>query len=148
MNIRKAELKDSISLSILFDAYRVFYKKESDRKAALTFVEERILQNDSEFFVAETKEGILVGFTQLYPLFSSTRMQKLWLLNDLYVNPEYRGQGISIQLIERAKQLVVDTKACGMFLETEKSNAIGNALYPRAGFSLNTNSNYYEWSIS
>jgi len=45
------------------------------------------------------------------------------------------------------KPLVLETKACGMFLETEKSNLIGNTLYPKTGFVLNTDSNYYEWSV-
>ncbi|TYP77385.1 GNAT family N-acetyltransferase [Aquimarina intermedia] len=148
MNIRKATPDDIIPLSVLFDAYRVFYKKKSDPEAAQNFLKERITQNDSEILVCETAEGILVGFTQLYPLFSSRRMQKLWLLNDLFVDQEYRGQGLSIQLIDRAKQLVGDTNACGMYLETEKSNFIGNALYPRAGFTHNANSNFYEWNAS
>ena len=73
-------------------------------------------------------------------------MQKLWLLNDLFVNPEFRGKGISIQLIDRAKKLVKDTFACAMFLETEKSNIIGNKLYPRTGFKLNEVTHFYEWS--
>ena len=74
-------------------------------------------------------------------------MQKLWLLNDLFVTQSSRGLGISKALIERAKQLVLDTNAAGMFLETEVSNDIGNSLYPSCGFTLNTASNFYEWSL-
>lgn len=74
-------------------------------------------------------------------------MKKFWLLNDLFVAEDQRVKGISISLIEKAKELVKETNACGMFLETEKSNAIGNQLYPRAGFKLNETSNYYEWNF-
>ncbi|WP_317045234.1 GNAT family N-acetyltransferase [Formosa algae] len=81
-------------------------------------------------------------------MFSSTRMEKLWLLNDLFVNPDYRGLGVSVNLIEEAKKLVIHTKACGMFLETSKSNTVGNNLYPKTGFELNNDSNYYEWNAS
>ena len=70
--------------------------------------------------MAENAEHQLVGFVQLYPLFSSTRMEKLWLLNDLFVDPDYRGKGISKGLINKAKELVEESDACGMFLETEK----------------------------
>ncbi len=147
MNYRKAEDKDLDYLSELFDNYRVFYRKKSDIKNAKEFLKERILNKDSEIFVAENSEQKLIGFVQLYPLFSSTRMKKLWLLNDLFVNPEFRKKGISIGLIERAKELVKNSNACGMFLETEKSNLVGNNLYPKTGFALNQGSNFYEWNI-
>ncbi|WP_066222196.1 GNAT family N-acetyltransferase [Formosa haliotis] len=146
MSIRKAVEGDLKCVAELFDAYRVFYEKESDVEGAEHFLAERFKNKDSELFVAQNESGKLIGFVQLYPLFSSTRMQKLWLLNDLFVQPEYRGQGVSVNLIERAKQLVKDTKACGMFLETGKSNEIGNNLYPKTGFILNGGSNYYEWN--
>ena len=147
MNYRNTIPKDLNQLSELFDAYRMFYRKTTDLEGAKTFLKERISNKDSEIFVAETTENKLVGFVQLYPLFSSTRMKKFWLLNDLFVHPESRGKGVSIGLIEKAKAMVVESKACGMFLETEKSNLIGNKLYPKTGFELNTGSNFYEWNV-
>ena len=147
MNYRKAQNKDLDDLSALFDKYRVFYRKEADIERAKDFLAERISSNDSEIFVAENTESQLVGFVQLYPLFSSTRMEKLWLLNDLFVDPDNRGKGVSIGLINKAKELVKKSDACGMFLETEKSNLIGNNLYPKTGFELNKGANFYEWSI-
>lgn len=146
MTIREAVLTDLEPLSKLFDDYRVFYRKESDITATKVFLTERLKNKDSEIFVCETSENILVGFVQLYPLFSSTRMKKLWLLNDLFVNPEFRAKGISVKLIERAKKLVIDTSACAMFLETEKTNLIGNNLYPKTGFELNEDANFYQWN--
>ncbi len=145
MIYRKAEKKDLNMITELFDSYRVFYRKKPDFESAKEFLSKRIENNDSKIFVAENADNILVGFVQLYPLFSSTRMQRLWLLNDLFVNPEFRSKGISVGLIEKAKQLVKKTNACGMFLETEKSNLIGNNLYPKTDFKLNDKSNYYEW---
>lgn len=146
INYRSANINDLEKLTKLFDSYRVFYKKESDIENAQKFLSERLTNNDSKIFVAENSEKLLLGFVQLYPLFSSTRMEKLWLLNDLFVNPEFRSKGISIGLIEKSKELVKETKACGMFLETEKSNLIGNNLYPKTDFVLNEGSNFYEWN--
>ena len=143
--IRAAILSDIPKLSDLFDQYRVFYRKTSDIAAAQQFLEDRLKHKDSVIYVAE-EDGHLVGFTQLYPLFSSTRMQRLWLLNDLFVHPAQRGRGLSLQLLEQAKILCRDTHACGVLLETEKSNTIGNQLYPRAGFQQNEASNFYEWT--
>ena len=147
MRIKKATQKDLKATAKLFNEYRVFYRKESDLKAAKAFIGERLKNKDSKIFVCEDAKGDLLGFVQLYPLFSSTRMKKLWLLNDLFVHPKHRGKGISIKLINKAKKLVKKTKAAGMFLETEKTNAIGNSLYPRAGFSLNEATNFYDWSV-
>lgn len=144
-NTRKATIQDLLQLAELFDQYRVFYHKESDIPAAESFLKERIENNDSEIFVAES-EGELTGFVQLYPLFSSTRMKRYWLLNDLYVNENYRGKGFSKELIEDAKQLAISTNASGVLLETGKSNNIGNQLYPSCGFEIYDEVNFYEWT--
>ncbi|MGE6396450.1 GNAT family N-acetyltransferase [Chryseobacterium scophthalmum] len=144
-NTRKATIQDLPQLTELFDQYRVFYHKESDISAAENFLKQRIENKDSEIFVAES-EGKLTGFVQLYPLFSSTRMKRYWLLNDLYVNKNYRGKGFSKKLIEEAKQLAKSTDASGILLETGKSNDIGNQLYPSCGFEIYDEVNFYEWT--
>jgi GNAT superfamily N-acetyltransferase len=146
MLIRKATAHDLPQLTTLFDGYRVFYGKHSDLAGAKNFLSERLDAGDSEIFVAED-EHILTGFVQLYPLFSSVRMKRLWLLNDLFVSSAFRGKGISVKLIDEAKALCKSTNACGMYLETAKNNNIGNTLYPRSGFVLNDAHNFYDWEV-
>lgn len=146
IEVRKATIEDLNLVVELFDRYRVFYEKESDKEKVERFIFERLKIDDSQIFVAETDNRNLVGFVQLYPVFSSTKMQRLWLLNDLFVNKEYRGKGISKQLIEISKSLCKQTNACGLILETAKTNVIGNELYPKEGFSLDTEHNYYSWN--
>ena len=143
--IRKTTIQDLRQLAELFDQYRIFYHKDSDIPAAEKFLKERIQKQDSEIFVAEN-DGKLVGFVQLYPIFSSTRMKRYWLLNDLYVNENYRGKDFSKQLIEVSKQLAKSTDASGILLETGKSNDIGNQLYPSCGFEMYDSVNFYEWT--
>jgi len=133
-------------LAALFDAYRVFYNKPSDVAGARAFLAERLKKQESVIYLAQTESGIFVGFTQLYPVFSSTRMQRMWILNDLYLNPDYRGKGISKLLIDQAKDLSHATNAAGILLETANDNEIGNKLYPSMGFKLNTNFNFYFWT--
>ncbi len=139
-------MDDLVPLTELFEAYRIFYHKPPDFSGAMGFLQERIGREESVIFVADAGTDGLVGFVQLYPLFSSTRLQRLWLLNDLYVQPEQRGRGISVQLIDRCKQLCTDTNACGLLLETAKDNVIGNQLYPRTGFVPDTGHQYYYWN--
>ena len=143
--IRKATIEDLKFVIELFDNYRVFYEKESDKLKAEEFISERLKLNDSKIFVAETDDRNLVGFVQLYPIFSSTRMQRLWLLNDLFVAKDHRGKGVSKQLIECSKELCKQTNACGLILETAKTNIVGNQLYPKVGFLLDNEHNYYSW---
>lgn len=145
MKTRRATESDIDQLSRLFDDYRIFYENPADIEKAKKFLLERIQNKESEIFVAENGNNELVGFVQLYPLFSSTRMRRLWLLNDLFVNKDFRGQGISVLLINASKELCRETNACGLMLETAKSNIIGNELYPKTGFSLDLEHNYYSW---
>ena len=144
MKVREAKLSDLKNLSVLFNSYRMFYGKKFDLEVAEEFVRSRIEKKDSKIFVCDFNNE-LSGFVQLYPLFSSTRVSKYWLLNDLYVDVNKRGKGFSKLLIERSKELVIESKACGMMLETEKSNDIGNKLYPSTGFKKNELSIFYEW---
>jgi predicted N-acetyltransferase YhbS len=145
MNIRRANINDINAIAVLFDKYRVFYEKKSDINGAEVFLSERLQQNESVIFVAENDNNILTGFVQLYPIFSSTRMRKLWLLNDLFVDEKHRGKGISVLLINESKKLSIATNSCGLILETAKSNAIGNNLYISTAFTLDTEHNYYAW---
>lgn len=73
-------------------------------------------------------------------------MKRLWLLNDLFIQPEHRGKGISVVLINACKELCRNSDSCGMILETSKDNTIGNQLYHKTGFSLDSEHNYYEWA--
>lgn len=145
-NTRKATIDDLSQLAQLFDEYRMFYHKTSDISGAEQFISERLENEDSEIFVVE-EDGKLGGFVQLYPLFSSTRMKRYWLLNDLYVNSNSRGKGYSKVLIEEAKVLCRTSDSCGMYLETGKENMIGNQLYPSVDFKKYDEVNFYEWEI-
>lgn len=148
INIIQATTDHLDILAELFDAYRVFYNKPSDVAGARAFLAERLEYQESTVYLAQAENGVFVGFTQLYPVFSSTRMQRMWILNDLYVNPMHRGKGISKLLIDKAKELARATKAAGILLETAKNNEIGNKLYPSMGFDLNTDFNFYFWTNS
>ncbi|MBO6571144.1 MAG: GNAT family N-acetyltransferase [Balneola sp.] len=147
MIIKKATLADLEEFNELFDGYRVFYEKESDKPASKAFLKERIEQNESVIFISRNNDGVATGFVQLYPLFSSTRMKRFWLLNDLYVDSNFRGQGFSKALIERSKELCYETDACGMMLETAKDNHVGNQLYPATGWGLDKDHNFYTWDV-
>lgn len=132
MHIIKAELQHIPDLIPLFDGYRIFYKQTSDYTKAKTFLTDRIQNNESIIYIAYDNENA-VGFTQLYPLFSSVAMQPMFLLNDLYVEDNYRSQGIGNLLIDKAKKLCKTLNYKGMAIQTAHTNPAQH-LYERLGF--------------
>ena len=104
MDIQKIERHDIELVAGLFDRYRVFYRQPSDLDLARKYLEDRLENHESVVFVALAKKGntsIPVGFTQLYPNYSSVRAARNWILNDLYVETPYRGLGIGAALIKK-----------------------------------------------
>jgi ribosomal protein S18 acetylase RimI-like enzyme len=125
----------------LFDAYRVFYKQNSNTTKAKQFLFERLKNNDSIIFIAYI-ENIAVGFTQLYPLFSSVSMESMFLLNDLYVDANYRGKGIGEALINKAKNHCIENNLKGMTIQTEANNPAQH-LYQRLGFKKDSDLQFF-----
>lgn len=142
---RRATLADAGELAGLFDAYRQFYEQEGDRVAAEHFISDRLLNDESVIFVAEDASRNLVGFAQLYPLFTSVRMRRLWLLNDLYVADAARRTGVASALLDTAQAFGRNDNAAGLLLETHKQNAAARALYEKQGWKLNEATVYYEF---
>ena len=127
----------------LFEAYRIFYGQPADSERSKAFLQERLEKEQSVIYLAKVN-GAPVGFAQCYPIFTSTRCGKMWLLNDLYVEEAHRGKGLSKQLIAECQQLCKATKAAAILIETAKDNLVANKAYPATGFQL-LDHNFYEW---
>lgn len=133
MEIKRITLAEANLVIGLFDKYRVFYKKESDAGLAERFIKTRLGNNESVIFVALDGEQP-VGFTQLYPKYSSVSAVKNWILNDLYVEPEYRKQGVGEALIKTAMDFAKGDGATYVQLETAVDNYTAQNLYEGIGF--------------
>lgn len=134
VHIITATLDHLNDLVPLFDAYCVFYQQPSNPQQARAFLSERFLLRENVMFLAYDDEERALGFTQLYPIFSSVYMQREWLLNDLYVVSEARGKRIGEKLIERTIEYAKTSGARGVMLETAHSNIPAHRLYERMGF--------------
>ena len=97
-------------------------------------MQQRLLLRETVIFLA-LENDVALGFTQLFPSFTSVGMQRLWILNDLYVIPEARGQRVGERLIERALTHAKQSGAKGVVLETAHTNLSGQKLYERMGFA-------------
>lgn len=142
--IEIATLEHLNEFAELFDSYRVFYEQPSDLERGKSFLKERITNKETVTFLIK-KDNKYVGFAQLYSLYHYKTLKRQWLLSDLFVDPAYRGSGLAINLIDQCKQYCIETDACGLLLETQKTNKIGNSLYPKCGFELDSEHNYYNW---
>jgi GNAT superfamily N-acetyltransferase len=130
----RAELDDLDALAPLFDAYRRFYGQASDLAGARTFLADRFKRGESVIFLAVV-DGAIVGFTQLYPSFSSVSMKRLWVLNDLFVTPDARKSGAGRALLERAERWAAETGAKGLTLSTQLTNLGAQRLYEACGWT-------------
>jgi GNAT superfamily N-acetyltransferase len=137
MTIRRAKKKDIEDLSILFDKYRIFYKQGSDVETARSFLKKRMKRKEAVIFVAEERDE-LIGFTQLFPIFSSVSMKRTWLLNDLYVNEKSRGIGAATKLLEAAKEFGVETNSKWLLLQTSADNFTAQKVYEKNGWVKET----------
>ena len=133
MNIIRAQLKHTDLIAPLFDAYRQFYKADSDLEASREFIHQRLANNESIIFLA-LDDDKAIGFVQLYPLFASVALQSLWLLNDLYVDPSARKQGTGEALMKEAEDFARETNSRGLFLRTATDNIPAQRLYERCGW--------------
>jgi ribosomal protein S18 acetylase RimI-like enzyme len=83
---------------------------------------------------AKEHSRMALGFTLLYPTWSSLSQRRWWNLNDLYVVPAARKRGVARALMERARRLAEETGASGLGLETAKDNFPAQKLYEQLGW--------------
>ena len=125
------------ALAALFDGYRQFYEQAPDLDGARAFLAERLERGESMLFLAlldQSGQEIPAGLAQLYPSFSSASMQRLWILNDLYVAPEGRRHGVGRALLQAARAHAARTGARGLELMTARDNYAAQALYESMGW--------------
>lgn len=147
MEIYQATIEDLDGVSNLFNLYRMFYQQTSDLEGARTYIKKRLESKDSVIFVVKDKQEY-VGFTQLYPTFSSISMKRAWILNDLYVDAEARNQGIGEMLLHKAKDFAIETGAKSISLETAPDNYAAQKLYEKSGYKKDSQFYHYDLDLT
>lgn len=137
IEIVEAGLADLDALVPLFVGYREFYRNPPEAERSRAFLLERLTQQDSVIFLAWLKDGDnrqAAGFVQLFPSFSTGALKRIWILNDLFVDPAARRKGVGQALMEHARRYAVETQASRLTLKTEVTNHPAQALYESMGW--------------
>ncbi len=147
LTIRQASLADLDELASLFDGYRQFYGRASDLAAARAFLLARFDHGESVVFIAH-QGGKPVGFTQLYPSFSSVSLARVFVLNDLYVDAAARQGGVGRQLLEAAVAHGRAVGAVRLMLSTATTNLTAQSVYEGAGWKRDEQFFVYQFALT
>jgi GNAT superfamily N-acetyltransferase len=145
--VRQATVSDIDILIPLFDGYRQFYRQPSEPDRVRRFLLDRFEHNQSVIFVA-LRDGAAIGFTQLYPSFSSAVLARIYILNDLFVDPSARRTGAGAALLAGAAYYARRVGALRLVLSTELTNTAAQALYERSSWKRNTEFCTYQLGLT
>jgi ribosomal protein S18 acetylase RimI-like enzyme len=143
--VRRVDRADVELVLPLFEAYREFYHRGPDPSRERTFLIKHLERNECVVFLAES-DGRAVGFTLLYPMFSSLSLRPTWVLNDLYVIPAVRRTGVGARLLARAAEFGRETRAEYLTLETARDNP-AQRLYEAEGWKRDELFFHYELTL-
>jgi|HubBroStandDraft_1064217.scaffolds.fasta_scaffold68002_2 GNAT superfamily N-acetyltransferase len=135
--IRLVTIGDVTELTRLYIAYRVFYGEPPADDAALAFIRDRIERNAGQYFLAwsETSpQKSPVAFMHLMSSTNTLAMRLMWFLEDLYVEPLARNQGIATSLLRHAEDFARSTGAERLTLATAHDNHTAQSIYRKLGY--------------
>ena len=133
--IRKMIREDK---NVIIDMMRVFYASP----AVLSNGSEEIFEVDVENCVNESpylegfvfeENGEILGYGMIAKSFSTEFGKPCIWVEDLYLKPEYRGQGIGSKFLEYLEQNYTD---CIFRLEVEEENERAIHVYEKNGFAV------------
>ena len=136
--VRPAQVRDEPRWRELFDAYTRFYEREPD-DAISRHAWARIHDPKSPVFAAVAEaDGRVVGIANYLVHESTSALQPVCYLQDLFVDPAQRGGGVGKLLID---WLIAEMKARGwsrLYWSTRETNYRARGLYdqytPHSGF--------------
>ena len=142
----QAGLDDLEMLLEMFDAYRSFYKRDSDLDGARAYLTARLERGEATVFLALDDSGAALGFALCYSTFSSVAMKPLVILNDLFTIPKARGLGVGSALIGACANFARVKGALILRLRTATDNKTAQRVYDKAGFKRDVL--YYTYDLT
>ncbi|MCA9215450.1 MAG: GNAT family N-acetyltransferase [Planctomycetales bacterium] len=109
---------------------------ELDRQTVTRGVERGLQHDDeSQYFVAESPAGSVVGQLMVTREWSDWRDGWLWWIQSVYVQQDHRGNGIFRSLLDQVRTAAEqDPDVVGIRLYVENENQRAQDVYARLGF--------------
>jgi GNAT superfamily N-acetyltransferase len=149
LTVRPVVLDDLEQLKGLMLQYIVdFYKGRNPEGTKLEDHIKHLLNSEEAGtqFVAVTLDGTFAGFATLYFSFSTTRVQKIAILNDLFVVEAFRGSGAGEKLFKHVLEYTKNEGYAYMSWQTAVDNERAQAFYAKMG-GKNINSEWIHYEI-
>jgi ribosomal protein S18 acetylase RimI-like enzyme len=87
------------------------------------------------FSLIAVNDGIPVAYTNCLMGFSTFAAKPLINVHDIYVHADFRGQGLSHQLLAEVEKIAHERQCCKITLEVLSNNVPAKASYNKFGFS-------------
>ena len=134
LNIRIANTGDLESLVQLAGAFRDQLQQSSPSSAEFRDAIARLLQDpDTEFFLAQDVQENVLGYIQCRYRYSVWVSGYQAELEDVFVLPEVRRQGVGRQLVQFAIDRAISKECRSIGLNTNERNTGAIALYQQLG---------------
>src|SRR5918992_929747 len=127
--------EDLDDLLPLLRAYCDFYGVAPTDAALRALARALIHDPDREGFqlIGRHPSGQAVGFATVFWTWSTLVAARIGVMNDLFVAPEARGQGVAEALIEECRARCRERGAARLTWQTAKGNLRAQAVYERGG---------------
>ncbi len=133
INIRTVEETDFAQLIELFKEFAAFEKLPDKMVNSI----DRLLKEKEYFncFVAETQDKKIIGFASYFFSYY-TWIGKSIYLDDLYVKPEYRANGIGTRLINQVIEFAKSTQCHKLRWQVSEWNKPAIHFYKKMGATI------------
>ncbi len=135
ISIRQIRQQDYDQWRLLWDGYNAFYGRSGDTAlseqiTATTWA--RFLHPDEPVHAAVALiDGRVVGLVHYLFHRSTTRLNDVCYLQDLFTEPSLRGKGVGRQLIQWVSAAARAAGSERVYWQTQDSNLAGRALYDK-----------------
>jgi len=140
VHIRLVQRDDLVDWRRLWDGYNAFYGRADatalPENITLATWERFFNPNEPVFAVVAERESSLIGIAHYLFHRSTTRIEPVCYLQDLFTEFQQRGQGVGKALISSVYEQARSNGASRVYWQTQASNEAGRALYDRVAKHL------------
>ena len=140
LTIRPIAEADRAAWEPLWAGYNAFYDRAGptalDPAITQTLWQRFFDPDEPVFAIVAERSGQLAGLTHFLFHRSTTRIEPVCYLQDLFTDPALRGRGVGRALIEGVYARARDAGASRVYWQTRESNAAGRLLYDKVARHL------------